>query len=59
MLAEKEEGFVINDISFSKGHDKPYLLAAAIAARVDIYKLVQPKGEDGKHLLALITNIHS
>jgi hypothetical protein len=39
MLLEKEEGFVRSDITFCHGQAKPYLLAAAVSARVDIYKL--------------------
>jgi len=42
---EKDENMQINDISFCKG-EKPYLMAAAISARVDIYSLTQPEGED-------------
>lgn len=38
VLMEKDENMQINDISFCKG-EKPYLMAAAISARVDIYSL--------------------
>eukprot|EP00347_Sterkiella_histriomuscorum_P009274 403341835 len=45
VLMEKDESLQISDISFCKG-EKPYLMAAAVSARIDIYSLTQPEGDD-------------
>jgi hypothetical protein len=36
---EREEGFVISDLAFCHSESKPYLLASASSAKVEIYKL--------------------
>lgn len=38
VLMEKDESMQISDISFCKG-EKPYIMAAAVSAKVDIYSL--------------------
>ena len=51
VLMERDEGGLqIGEVNFCKGNDKPYLMAAAVSARVDIYSLTQPTGEDCKTL---------
>ena len=47
VLLEKDESMQLTDVSFCQG-EKPYLMAAAVSARVDIYSLTQPEGEDCK-----------
>lgn len=47
MVLEKESessGMARSDISFCGGQDKPNLMATAVSARVDIYKLPQNTG---------------
>lgn len=45
------DGMARSDISFCHGPDKPNLMATAVSARVDIYKLPTPtNGEDDGEL---------
>lgn len=49
VVLEKEGesgGMARSDISFCGGSDKPNLMATAVSARVDIYKLAQPTTQD-------------
>jgi hypothetical protein len=52
VLLEKEGdagGMARSDLSFCpSATDKPNLLATAVSARVDIYKLTQPEGGDNE-----------
>ena len=54
VLMEKDsEGMLRSDIHFCS-RDKPYLMATAISARVDLYKLTQPATEEGNASLFVL-----
>ena len=51
MVLEKEgdsHGMQRSDLSFCHNAEKANLLATAVSARVDIYKLIQPAAASGK-----------